>query len=217
MVLMAGLGISTALLVTWVPGGEVAFFWLVCERLRAFQQPWRLFTSGLLTDPEHWSHLLFSLVGLYFLGAPLERRWGSWRFARFIAIGILLGNLTVLAVAALVPADAQARFRPDLMFGLRRRPSTAIAVRLVAATLQIPPSISFWSCRSAAGRSSGSPSASACWISSIPRGFVRGSSLRSGASSRGSSSEARLPWHANRLAAATARVSPAKRLEPARE
>jgi membrane associated rhomboid family serine protease len=128
MAVMAVLGVSTALLATWVPGGVAAFLWLVCERAHAFQQPWRLLTSGLLTDPEHWSHLLFSLAGLYFLGAGLERRWGTWRFVRFFVLSILVGNLTVLAVAALVPPDAQHRFRPDLMFG----PTAAITAFAVA-------------------------------------------------------------------------------------
>jgi membrane associated rhomboid family serine protease len=128
MAVMGVLGILTALLATWVPGGVAAFLWLVCDRAHAFQQPWRLFTSGLLTDPEHWSHLLFSLVGLYFLGAGLERRWGTWRFVRFVVLAVLVGNLTVLAVAALVPADAQHRFRPELMFG-----PTAVITALAVA------------------------------------------------------------------------------------
>lgn len=128
MLMMAALGIGTALLVQWVPGGVAAFLFLVCDRAHAFTQPWRLLTSGLLTDPEHWSHLLYSLVGLYFLGAPLERHWGTWRFARFIAISIVLGNLTALAVAAAVPPGAQERFRPDMMFG----PMAAVAAIAVA-------------------------------------------------------------------------------------
>jgi membrane associated rhomboid family serine protease len=121
-------GIFTALFATWVPGGEQVFMALACERARAFTQPWRLLTSGLLTSPLHQSHLLFSLAGIYFLGAPLERRWGPWRFARFYGIAILFGNLSTLALAALAPDDAQLRFRPEMVFG----PTAAITAIAVA-------------------------------------------------------------------------------------
>jgi|SRR5579883_389927 len=113
----AALGVFTAFFATWVPGGEQVFYALACRLDRAFAQPWRLLTSGLLTSPAQLSHLLFSLVGLYFLSPPLERRWGSWRFAGFVAVSVLLGNLATLGVSAIVPADAQERFHPAMTFG----------------------------------------------------------------------------------------------------
>jgi membrane associated rhomboid family serine protease len=125
------LGIFIAFLSNWVPGGERVFLWLALEPDRAFippWQPWRLLTSGLLTSPQHWSHLLFSLAGLYFLGASLEHRWRAWRFARFFALAILFGNLATVAVSAVVPPDAQARFHPQLVFG----PMAAIVAITVA-------------------------------------------------------------------------------------
>jgi membrane associated rhomboid family serine protease len=117
LVTIAVLGVFSAFLATWVPGGKRVFVLLGCELDRAFTQPWRLLTSGLLTDPTHWSHLLLSLLGLYFLGASLEQRWGSWRFARFMALSVLAGNLVVLGLAAVVPAHADPRFHPDFVFG----------------------------------------------------------------------------------------------------
>jgi membrane associated rhomboid family serine protease len=117
MALMAVVGIASAFLLTWASAGLEAFRFLGCDRLLAFRQPWRLLTSGLLTDPTHWSHLALSLVGLYFLGAPLERRWGAWRFLRFLALSVILGNLTTIAVAAVVGPGGQARFHPDFVFG----------------------------------------------------------------------------------------------------
>ncbi|HEY1692430.1 MAG TPA: rhomboid family intramembrane serine protease [Polyangiaceae bacterium] len=127
LVAMTALGIFTAFLSTWVPGGRLVFQVLGFE-LYHLAQPWRFLTSGLLTDPEHWSHLGLSLLGLYFLGAPLEQRWGSWRFARFLALSTIVGNLTVLAIAAIVPADAQARFHPEFVFG----PTAAIIAVAIA-------------------------------------------------------------------------------------
>ena len=130
MIAMGALGVFSAFLATWVPSGYRLFTWLDCELAHAFTQPWRLFTSGLLTSPEHWNHLVFSLVGLYFLGAPLEKRWGAWRFVRFLLIAVLLGNLTTLAVDAITPVDAQARFHPGIVYG----PSAALTAIVVAWT-----------------------------------------------------------------------------------
>jgi membrane associated rhomboid family serine protease len=127
LVAMTALGIFTAFLSTWVPGGRLVFQLLGFERDH-LPQAWRLLTSGLLTSPDHWSHLALSLLGLYFLGAPLEQRWGSWRFARFLALAVIVGNLTVLGIAAIVPEDAQARFHPDFAFG----PTAAIVAVAVA-------------------------------------------------------------------------------------
>jgi membrane associated rhomboid family serine protease len=128
LVALTAFGIFTAFLGTWVPGGHLVFRWLGYPPARTLTQPWGLLTSGVLTSPESWSHLLFSLVGLYFLGAPLEARWGSWRFARFLALAVIVGNLTVLAVSSVVPESAQERFHPALVFG----PTAAIIAVAVA-------------------------------------------------------------------------------------
>jgi membrane associated rhomboid family serine protease len=128
LVAMGVCGLFTAFLGTWVPGGRLAFDLLGYAPDHTLPGLWRLLTSGVLTSPQSWSHLLLSLVGLYFLGAPLEKKWGSWRFARFLALSILVGNLTVLAVSNVVPPDAQERFHPGLVFG----PMAAIVAVAVA-------------------------------------------------------------------------------------
>lgn len=118
LVAVLALGLLNALLITWVPGGAKLFLALDCdfEKLR-HGQLWRILTSGLLTDPQHYGHLLFTLVGLYFLSPDLEKRWGGWRFARFLAYGVIAGNLTVMAVDALTSPGAQERFHPSAVFG----------------------------------------------------------------------------------------------------
>jgi membrane associated rhomboid family serine protease len=114
MIAMFALGIFTALLGTWVgPSGSLVFEALGYKPGHTLARPWALLTSGLLTDPEHWSHLALSLLGLYFLGASLEQRWGSWRFARFLAFSVIIGNLTVLAVSLVVPLAAAAPADPS--------------------------------------------------------------------------------------------------------
>jgi membrane associated rhomboid family serine protease len=128
LVAMTAIGIVTAFLATWGRGESSVFEWLAYEPGQAFSQPWRLLTSGLLTSPATWSHLLFALVGLYFLGAPLERRWGAWRFLRFLAISVVLGNLTTMVIGHAIADSAPERFHPALVFG----PSAAITAIAVA-------------------------------------------------------------------------------------
>jgi len=131
---IAAVGLFTAFLATWVPGGDAVFAALAFRLDRALTQPWRLLTSGLLTSPSQWSHLFFSLLGLYFLGAPLERRWGGFRFLRFFALAVLFGNLATLVVDAAVPFTGQDRFHPAFVFG----PSAAIAAVAVAWAREYP-------------------------------------------------------------------------------
>jgi membrane associated rhomboid family serine protease len=133
---MAMVGVVCAGAAAWVSGGAIVFEGLVYAPAMGFVQPWRLLTSGLLTSPGQWSHLFFSLLGLYFLGVPLEKRWGPWRFVRFLAVAVLFGNLTTLAFDRLLPPDAQGRFHPEFVYG----PSAAIAAIAVAWSREFPQS-----------------------------------------------------------------------------
>lgn len=125
---VAFIGIVCAAAVAWVPGGAAIFEALVYLPSSGFRQPWRLLTSGFLTSPTEWSHLFFSLLGLYFLGTSLETRWGPWRFLRFLGVAVLFGNLTTLAFDVVLPSDAATRFHPPFVFG----PMAAIAAIAVA-------------------------------------------------------------------------------------
>lgn len=67
---------------------------------------WRLLTAGLIHQPiggEGVSHIVTSLLGLYFLGAPLEERWGSKRFAIFLVGSTLFGFVAQLAADMVFP------------------------------------------------------------------------------------------------------------------
>jgi membrane associated rhomboid family serine protease len=128
LIVMAVLGIGLALAATWGHGALTVFSWLLFEPARGFAQPWRLVTSGLLTSPASWGHLLFSLLGLYFLGAPLEQRWGSWRFVRFLILAVVLGNLTTWLVDRTIGDAAPERFHPAYAFG----PAAAITAVAIA-------------------------------------------------------------------------------------
>lgn len=128
IIAMVVLGFFNAFLSTWLGGGKLVFTLLGCDIDHPLHQPWGLLTSGLLTSTEQWTHLGLSLLGLYFLGAPLEQRWGSWRFARFLALAVIVGNLAVIAVSLAVPAASQPRFHPGFAFG----PTAAITAIAVA-------------------------------------------------------------------------------------
>ena len=123
------LGLINAFVAAWVPHGGDVFEALVCDlaKLRHWQL-WRALTSGLLTSPDHYGHLFFTLIGLYFLTPDLERRWGPARFVRFLALSIVSGNLAVLLVDALAPVSGQERFHPPAVYGA----SAAIASVAIA-------------------------------------------------------------------------------------
>lgn len=121
LTLIAVLAIVSAVVVHWAPGGARGFelySWLAFEPQKLFRSSgvprvWTLLTSGLLTFPDGISHALWSLVGLYFLATDLEKRWGSGRLIRFLALGVLFGNLAVL-VGTYVGIEA---FRPRFVVG----------------------------------------------------------------------------------------------------
>jgi membrane associated rhomboid family serine protease len=103
--LIAAFAVIGAVVVHWIPGGPAGaelYSWLAfqpTELLKggSFPRFWTLVTSGLLTHPEGISHVLWSLLGLYFLAPDLEKRWGGARLIRFLLVSVLIGNLTVLA------------------------------------------------------------------------------------------------------------------------
>jgi membrane associated rhomboid family serine protease len=130
LVVIAVLGIFNAFLATWIPQARDVFDALVCNFAKVRElQLWRLVSSGLLTSPTSYGHLIFTLLGLYFLAPDLERRWGGARFLRFFALAILVGNLAVMLIDVITPATAQSfRFHPGAAYGA----SAAIAAIAVA-------------------------------------------------------------------------------------
>jgi membrane associated rhomboid family serine protease len=129
LVVILVLGLLNAFLANWVPQVSEVFNTLTCELERVQHwQLWRLLTSGLLTSPTSYGHLVFTLVGLYFLAPDLERRWGAARFLLFLAYAIIAGNLAVLLVDVITPLSAQPRFHPPAVFGA----AAAIAAIAVA-------------------------------------------------------------------------------------
>jgi membrane associated rhomboid family serine protease len=84
------------------PLGVLIYKWFQLDPtspLRALQV-WRLVTYQFLHDPHNIFHIVFNMLGLYFLGPTLERYWGSRRFLPFyIGCGVAGGLFYLLLVA----------------------------------------------------------------------------------------------------------------------
>jgi len=109
--------------------GVGAAFWRWTALLPelALRHPWTLLTAGLLTDPQHYSHLIFTLIAFYFLGPAIESRWGTARFLRLVGASIVLGFALVVLFSLISPSESRV-FHPDVVFG----PSAALAALAVA-------------------------------------------------------------------------------------
>ena len=59
-------------------------------------QPWQLFSYAFLHGS--FNHLLFNMFAVYMFGVPLEKMWGSKRFADYYVICLLGAGLTQLIV-----------------------------------------------------------------------------------------------------------------------
>ena len=66
-------------------------------------QVWRLLTFTYLHDQTGLGHIFFNMLGLYFLGLPLEQQWGSRRFLTFYTVGGFVGVLLYLVMSTVGP------------------------------------------------------------------------------------------------------------------
>jgi membrane associated rhomboid family serine protease len=74
-------------------------------------QVWRLFTAPLIhlpTGDGSVSHILFALLGFYFLAPALEERWGARRMIFFLVASGVLGFVAQLVGEMIFPKLAQA-------------------------------------------------------------------------------------------------------------
>ena len=134
LVLVGAFAIIGAIVFNWAPGpprGVELLHWVDFSPETILARPWMawtLVTSGVLTDPSHFGHALWSLVGLYFLSTDLEKKWGGAGLIRFFALSVLMGNLFVLAVDRALPTLSQVFFHPGHVMG----PTAAITATAIA-------------------------------------------------------------------------------------
>jgi membrane associated rhomboid family serine protease len=119
LVVVFSIWLAFALAINW-GGADARLFELFCGNTRAILRGeiWRLGTAPLMHHPSQYAHVLFSLVGLYFLSPALEERWGSARFARFLLASALLGYGLQMLVELIVPEDLSRRLVGEYWFGL---------------------------------------------------------------------------------------------------
>ncbi|MCP4592777.1 MAG: rhomboid family intramembrane serine protease, partial [bacterium] len=82
-------------------------------------QIWRLVTSQYLHSPKI-DHLIFNMIGLFFLGQALERHWGNKKFFVIYTLAGVCGNLLLLAggVAQWIDPDIPAVGASGCILGL---------------------------------------------------------------------------------------------------
>jgi membrane associated rhomboid family serine protease len=54
---------------------------------------WQLLTYGFAHDPRNVFHLVFNMLGLWFLGRAVEDWLGRWEFLRFYLIAVIIGGI----------------------------------------------------------------------------------------------------------------------------
>jgi membrane associated rhomboid family serine protease len=122
------IGFSAAIFAVWLMfavavnwgGASLDLFLLFCGNNQAIAegQLWRLVTAPLMHYPQgDISHVLWVLIGLYFLTPALEQSWGSARVARFLVGSALIAYGFQLLLAWVLPATLSARLVPPYWFG----------------------------------------------------------------------------------------------------
>lgn len=107
MIGLFGIWLMFAMAINW-GGASASLFTLFCGNQAAILegQVWRLFTAALMHEPRgDLGHILWSLVGLYFLSPSLEQRFGSARFARFLAGSAVLSYGIQCVLLLILPAS----------------------------------------------------------------------------------------------------------------
>jgi membrane associated rhomboid family serine protease len=83
-------------------------------------QVWRLITAQYLHDNHSLMHLLFNMIGLHFLGRPLESMWSPRKFVAVYTLCGVCGNLffTLLGVTGAISLNVPAVGASGCILGL---------------------------------------------------------------------------------------------------
>jgi membrane associated rhomboid family serine protease len=108
MVSILALWVLFAVRINWVGTGQSAFDLMVGSSSAVLHgEVWRLFTAPLVHAPSDPSHVLVTLLGLYFLGPSLEDRWGPKKMLLFLfGSAAFAFGLQVLADALVLHKDS---------------------------------------------------------------------------------------------------------------
>ena len=85
------------------PLGDFIYKWFSVDSTLAWRylQFWRLIGYQFLHDPSNPWHLIFNMIGLFFLGPTLERFWHSKKFLVFYLVCGTVGGVFYLLLTAL--------------------------------------------------------------------------------------------------------------------
>jgi membrane associated rhomboid family serine protease len=111
LIVVFALWLAFAVGINWAGASGSVFFALCGNTERILHgEVWRLVTAPWMHMPVGTlSHVLSSMLGLYFLSPQLESRWGGARFARFLALSALCAYLTQMLAELVLPASIATR------------------------------------------------------------------------------------------------------------
>jgi len=124
MIALLAIWILFAVFINWGGGGEGVFTFLAGNTgLVLHGQVWRVFTAPFLHLPQGdgaVSHMLTTLLGLFFLAPSLEKRWGPKKLLAFLYGAAVTGfvfQIIVEATLGVIAPSIAARFGQSLWFG----------------------------------------------------------------------------------------------------
>jgi membrane associated rhomboid family serine protease len=66
---------------------------------------WQVFTYAWIHDLGGATHVLFNMLGLFFLGPPLERRWGERAFLQYYLWSLVIAGFASVVFGLLFPGQ----------------------------------------------------------------------------------------------------------------
>jgi membrane associated rhomboid family serine protease len=118
LITLLGIWLMFAMALNWA-GADPAIFQFLAGNTEAIAhgQVWRLFTASLIHLPSDPWHVVGSMLGLYFLGASLEQRWGGRRFTFFLLWSGALAYSCQFLGELLLPDGIASRMSSGYWFG----------------------------------------------------------------------------------------------------
>ncbi len=108
-----------AIAINW-GDASIELFYLFCGNTEAVLsgEVWRLVTAALMHYPQgNLGHILWTMLGLYFLTPSLEAQWGAGRLIRFLLGSAVIAYAFQIGVTLLLPASTSAKLVGPYWFG----------------------------------------------------------------------------------------------------
>jgi len=116
LALLLVFGVLGGILANYTPVGDTFFKWLIFQPAMIFKRPWTLLTAALISNPDSYMQLVFTMIAWFFFAPAVEERWGTARFLRFSAIAIVVGNVLVALFNVAAPEGVHP-FHPGAVYG----------------------------------------------------------------------------------------------------